>query len=104
MTLGLFLKVGQFTKSQQILDTMKKPSRPNYGWSKTKQMARKMVLTAEQRRKEDRREAQLEAAQERFKQREIANAKKLLGDSATVRKSERAAVARVPAEGMVFFH
>jgi hypothetical protein len=83
---------------------MKKSSRPNNGWSsKTKQVARKKVLTAEQRRKEDRREEKLEAARERFKQRELANAKKLLGETATVRKSGRAVVARLPEKGMVVF-
>ena len=83
---------------------MKKSSRPKNGWSsKTKQVARKTVLTAEQERKEDMKERKIGTSEERSRQRELANAKRLLGETATVRKSERAVVARCPEKGMVFF-
>ena len=90
---------------------MKKPNRPNNGWSsKTKQVARKTVLTAEQRRKaqdrkaaQDRKVKKIGTPEERFKQRELAKAKKLLGEITTVRKSERTVVARSPEKGMFLF-
>lgn len=67
---------------------MAKP-RDNNGWSKTKQVARKKIRTPAQLRKEELQEERQKQAEERFRQREMAKAKKLLGEDIAPRKSAR---------------